>query len=278
MTYQAVGNPQVISEVPNPGTALFSSPFPSDYHPSYRNTGMTDAPPIPAFATDVPSITTGYTQAWYGEIIGECNGNGCPIPTVYRFAHEYNTGDNANFQTQSNIGVTSQDGQWALWGTDVMGTRGSISHAWATGAYTAGAFMYPTHNNTGQNDFQASTGGTTGGTEPNWDASCTTTCTDGTVTWTNLHASCNQSRASFHPSTSTVFAAGSSVYPVTNNTAHSIYYTSAGGTTGGTPPNWNTFCPAFGTCPTLDGTVQWVNQGENDCRGDILLVDLLSAH
>jgi hypothetical protein len=282
MTYQDVSG--VIDEVPYPGTRLLPNGFPSDHHDSYRDPGTTDAPPIAAFATQVPTIETGYTQAAYGEVVGECTGLGiCPLGTMYRFAHEYNTGDSANFATQNNIGNASQDGQWALWGTDVMGTRGSISPDWvANTAYSVGMFMYPTVNNSNKYDWVVSTAGTsaaTSGAEPNWN-SCTTTCADGTGTlvWTRQPASCNQLRASFAPAAGTVFAAGTSIYPVTNNTANNIYYTSAGGTTGSSVPNWNTFCPAFGACPTQDGTVQWYNKGANDCRGDVILVDLLSAH
>ncbi len=282
MTYQDVSG--VIDEVPYPGMQLLPNGFPSDHHDSYRDPGTTDAPPIPDFATQVPTIETGYTQAGYGEVVGECTGLGtCPTGTMYRFAHEYNTGDSANFATQNNIGNASQDGQWALWGTDVMGTRGSISPDWvANTAYSLGTFMYPTVNNSNKYDWVVSTAGTsaaTSGAEPNWN-SCTTTCADGTGTlvWTRQPASCNQLRAGFAPASSTVFAAGSSIYPVTNNTANNIYYTSAGGTTGPSVPNWNTFCLAFGACSTLDGTVQWYNKGANDCRGDVILVDLLSAH
>jgi hypothetical protein len=278
MTYQDVSG--VIDEVPHPGTQLLPNGFPSDHHDSYRDPGTTDAPPITDFATQVPTIETGYTQAGYGEVVGECTGLGtCALGTMYRFAHEYNTGNSAVFSDQNNIGNASQDGQWALWGTDVMGTRGSVSPAWgASTAYTLGSFMYPTSNNTAKDDFQVTTAGTSGSSQPNWGISCTTSCTDGGVTWTNLHASCNQLRAGFAPAASTVFAAGSSIYPVTNNAANNIFYTSAGGTTGSPVPNWNTFCPAFGACATQDGTVQWYNKGANDCRGDAILVDLLSAH
>ena len=289
MAYQNVSG--VIDEVPYPTTAgsssagwtsvaLLPNGFPSDHHDSYRNAGTTDSTPIPDFATQVPTITTGYTAAGYGELVGECNGLGtCSLGTMYRFAHEYNTGNSENFSNQNNIGSASQDGQFALWGTDVMGTRGSISPAWAgTTGYALGSFMYPTSNNTGKNDFQVTTAGTSSGTQPNWDSACTSTCTDGTATWTNLGASCNQLRAGFAPAATTAFSAASSIYPVTNNLANNIYSTSAGGTTGSPVPNWNTFCPAFGACPSLDGTVQWVNKGANDCRSDILLGDLVSAH
>jgi len=282
MTYQDVSG--VIDEVPYPGTQLLPNGFPSDHHDSYRDSGTTDAPPIPDFATQVPTMETGYTQAGYGEVVGECTGLGtCPLGTMYRFAHEYNTGDSANFATQNNIGNASQDGQWALWGTDVMGTRGSISPDWvANTAYSVETFMYPTVNNSNKYDWVVSTAGTsasTSGAEPNWN-SCTTTCADGTGTlvWTRQPASCNQLRAGFAPAAGTMFAAGSSMYPVTNNTANNIYYTSAGGTSGSSVPDWNTFCPAFGACPTQDGTVQWYNKGANDCRSDVILVDLLSAH
>jgi hypothetical protein len=291
MVYQSVSG--TIDEVPYPtasgssSTGWVSYPilpngFPSDHHDSYRDSGTTDTPPITTFATDVPTIETGTGfAAGYGEVVGECNGLGtCPIGTMYRFAHEYNTGGSAVFANQNNIGVSSQDGQWALWGTDVMGTRGSVSPDWiANHAYALGTFMYPTVNNGNKYDWVVSTAGTSApSTEPNWNG-CSTTCADGTGTlvWTRQPGACNQLRAGFAPAASTLFAAGSSIYPVSNNANNDIYYTAAGGTTGSPVPNWGTFCPNYGSCPTLDGTVQWVNKGANDCRSDAMLVDLTSA-
>ena len=86
---------------------------------------------------------------------------------------------------------------WA--GMFAMANDGSIGYTaggagdWAAStAYTttgANAFIYPVAGgtNTGHNAFQVTAGGTSGasGSEPNW-ASCTTTCADGTVTWTNI--------------------------------------------------------------------------------------------
>jgi hypothetical protein len=65
----------------------------------------------------------------------------------------------------------------------------------------------------------------------------------------------------------------------------------SGGTTtcmeSGTLPNWNTVCPNVGdyctsdktaTGTILDNNVLWLNLGLNSCRGDVVAVDLLSAH
>jgi hypothetical protein len=290
MVYQSVSG--TIDEVPYPTIGgsgstgwlsrdILPNGFPSDHHDSYRDSGLTDTPPIVDFATQVPTISNGALTglAYYGEVVGECTGLGtCPLGTTYRFSHIYNTGMNQSFEAQNNIGNASQDGQWALVGTDMMGTRGSTSPAWAgSAAYALGATMYPTSNNAGKYDFQVIAAGTTSGTQPDWDAACATSCVDGGVTWKNLKASCDQLRAGFSPSASTAFSGGSAVYPVSNNPNNDVYLTAAGGTTGATVPNWQVFCPSYGNCPSLDGTVQWTNEGPNDCRSDAMLIDLMSA-
>jgi hypothetical protein len=56
----------------------------------------------------------------------------------------------------------------------------------ASTAYTTGATIEPLVNNSATDIFKATTGGTSAGSEPNWGTSCATTCTDGSVTWTNL--------------------------------------------------------------------------------------------
>jgi hypothetical protein len=47
--------------------------------------------------------------------------------TVWRFAHTYNSDENVLFQTANAIGAVSQDGNYALWGSDWEGTLGSTS-------------------------------------------------------------------------------------------------------------------------------------------------------
>jgi hypothetical protein len=81
--------------------------------------------------TDVLSSVNGLDGAelpWYGVFVGVATGLGRePAKTVYEFAHEYNTGSESDFSVQNNIGVVSQDGQFAAIGTDMMGTRGSAA-------------------------------------------------------------------------------------------------------------------------------------------------------
>jgi hypothetical protein len=146
--------------------------------------------------------------------------------------------------------------------------------------------MFPTHNNTGQNDFEVTIAGISNlTTELNWDLSCQTTCTDGGVTWKNLGASCNQLRAQFSASPSTTFSTGDVIFPTRSNFHYYQYAATNSGTTGAQIPEWDKFCgPAYvgQNCPNLDGAdpggVQWFNRGASDCRGDIVLVDLLSAN
>jgi hypothetical protein len=99
----------------------------------------------------------------------------------------------------------------------------------------------------------------------------------------------NNLRGMFKPSASTAFAGddtlgagnGNTILPVTNNPNADIYRAIVGGTTASSVPNWSAFCPSVGTCLTqggLDGSVTWFNAGPNSCRGDDMILDLLSAH
>ncbi len=284
--------------------------FPADTHESNKGLGTQDEGIVTFFVDDVPATTLGNSvpssgyfanpmATYYQEVVGGATGLPTsaqpPIGTFFRFAHNFNTGSSPLFDDQNGIGNVSQDGQFAAIPTDVMGTRSSASRAWAARhTYTWGDYIYPVDNNGGGGSGFSATGydyqvtavggnssptpgttGTTGATEPNWDASCATTCTDGTggtqITWTRQPASCNQLRGSDLWAAGKAAPAGMCIYDYKTNT--DIYCTSAGGTTGSTKPS----CPQYGsTCS--DGGVTWTNMGQNDCRSDIVLVDLVSAH
>lgn len=260
----------------NRGVQMLPAPLPADYHSSYQNVSPGDQQPMMMARTDVPTSTANYTAAGYAEdTMLTTDGS----EKMYRMMHNYCTGSSPTFGIQNCIGGISQDGTLAAVATDMMGTRGSTSHGWAgTTAYALGDTIFPTSGNAANIEFLASVAGTSSGTQPTW-STCTTTCTDGGVTWTNTGKSCNNLRAYFAPAASTHFNTGDTIMPVTNNTGGEIYQAqSPGGTTGPTIPNWNAACPNYGDACAIDGTVNWKNVGPNTCRGDIVMMDLLSAH
>jgi hypothetical protein len=140
-------------------------------------------------------------------------------------------------------------------------------------------------------------GATIGATEPNWDSVCTTTgctVTDGQITWKQLPYSCNRLRGETEDvgGINAPVVGGTCIEPgAAEKDYFSIYCTPAGGIAASprpalAPGSGNTgwgdgvttgWCRGFGICPSLDGTVQWYNVGQNDCRSDLLLVDLMSA-
>jgi len=159
--------------------------------------------------------------------------------TVWRFGHNYNTGSSAGFGTQNAIGVISQQGDMLSYSSDFMDSRGDR----ITGA---------------------------------------TTCA-------------NKLRGMYQPGPSRSVNYQDTAMPVTNNTGLDIYQAvgcpNNDGTTTCTeasdPPNWNIVCPSAGDYCTSDKTaagtisdnnVLWLNLGPNTCRGDIVVMDVLSAH
>lgn len=272
----------------NPGLHILPPQgLPAQHHGTYLNAGTQDLPPMGVVQTSVPTAT--YTLGgnppgsapanlpWYGEFIAVSTDG---LSTVYRFLHIDNTGSEPNYNAQNNVGAISEDGQFAAVTTDMMGTRGSTSPDWiANHTYALGTTMFPTSGNAGGYDFQILTApsGNSGGTEPAWCQTSGCTTTDGGVTWTNLGASCNQLRAMYSPATSAAFSLNDMVFPTTKNNAGNIFKATQEGTTGSALPNWDGSCSSYGqTC--ADGGVIWTNIGPNDCRWDVMLVDLLSAH
>ena len=130
---------------------------------------------------------------------------------LYRFGHNYNTGSNPGFGIQSAIGVISQDGKMLAYTSDFMNTRGdhfsTVSPATCAnplrgqyapssgGCVTVGDYVLPVGNNGAQNIFRAVSGGSQGtcasgqvqeaATLPNWDSSCSHSCTDNGIVWQN---------------------------------------------------------------------------------------------
>ena len=196
----------VTNGVLNPDTPMLLAALPCDDHGTYQNSGTSDLTPIFTATADVPAWPTRYdvpNGACYDEI---CAFNSSGSGLTYRFGHTYNTGSSSNFSIQNNIGVNSPFGDLIAFGTDMMGVRGSNAAAntqcnnlrgqyqpAANGTVTYQDYVYPITDNSGDNIFQATSCGsnTTGATctedapLPNWDSACSTSCTDGGVTWTN---------------------------------------------------------------------------------------------
>lgn len=175
-------------------------------------------------------------------------------PTLYRFAHNHCTGSNATFSVGQCIGVVSQDGLMAMWGSDFDNTRGDAISGSTTCAHPqraqylnvkSGAVTYldntlPSANNANFNIYQAV--GFYTGTFPSGSYVASGTGTEGTAlpNWgsATLGAGC--------PTTGQYCTADHGNNPATSQ--------------------------------SLDGNVLWLNLGPNTCRSDIGLIDLTSAH
>jgi len=288
-----------------------------DQHGSGQNDSLTNPAPMLGIAnTDVPTQTYALadahalgTAAGYTEYVGaQTSGSGI----FYRFNHNFSSGIENDFAAQNNLSLSSQDGKWAMVPTDMMGTRGSRSTGtWQNNHhYVLGTSLQPLNptNNSGAYDFVVMIDGTSNASaasEPNWNT-CTPTCTDGTVTWERAAGSCNTYKSSsvwngtvytgvqrFAPALSSFVGAtvnlGDTVMPVGANDlflACGSFTTGTLSCNGGTPgtpsgaaPAWQTVCPNYGNlCTYASGGPTFVNIGQSDCRADIMLVDLLSAH
>jgi len=211
-------NLPVINGALNPGTGLISALLPCDDHGTNRNAGTGDLQPVFTLSTCRPAWTAttlgyGYVAANYGEVDAFSTS---PIGTNYRFAHVYNTGSEAAFSSQNNIGVIGPLGDIAIFGTDMMGKRGSTAAA-NTAANNLRGMYSPSKNNANvnlndtisfsngdngsQNVYQAtacSGACVEGSTLPDWNTVCPNagnTCPDGTITWTNLGPNVNRGDA-----------------------------------------------------------------------------------
>ena len=132
-----------------------------------------------------------------------------PQSAAYQFALARMITDAGNrYSAVKNVaqvsvgGIIQQSYEWGLntgadgvgipcSGTGTQCNQISGDADWAaTHVYATNAVILPTNtsNNSGCSSnpcvFKATTGGTSSGTQPTW-SSCTTTCTDGGVTWTN---------------------------------------------------------------------------------------------
>ncbi|MFZ3262448.1 MAG: hypothetical protein WA172_00470 [Terriglobales bacterium] len=283
---------------------------PWDEHGADRVSNSTDTVPVFLFNTAVPAMGrtagSGYPGSLpgYNEITGMATQlvSGCSstIATYcqYRFAHNWGTGSVPQFNGQNEQGMNSQDGILAAVASDVMGTRGSVSPDWKSAAWTYGVLINPVCSsgctNAMHSSFQqmSSAGCTAGGTEPSsWPQTPGSTISDGSCTWENVSGMygseqlpCNGLRADilatagatiyqntnvFELSNSTIFRAVSCT-PVAPATSCSFPITE------GTVPSWSG-CSTFGSQCTDAAGIVFQNIGQNDCRTDVILVDLMSA-
>jgi hypothetical protein len=268
------------------GVPLLLANLPSDMHEVWEQDDLQDRPPFCMALTDVPSITdfTGNAQlAWYGEFICAATGRGPdPLGTTYRFAHEYNTGNNASYLGQNNKGTISFDGQLTAISTDMMGTRGSLHYqgAWVSGtSYNQWQVVQDTSDSSSPHHYYVAWNSINNDTvAPHSD----------TTNWGDRGTNqCNGLRADskWDRNSATVGAAGHKIMTVSS--PYNIYQSRApGGTTGSSAPDWSTApdplvngtCPSGKVCSLTDNTVTWDNVGPNDCRTDIMLVALETAH
>jgi hypothetical protein len=109
---------------------------------------------------------------------------------------------------------------------------------------------------------------------------------------TGATACANKLRGMYQPSGGKTVTYLDTIYPgtTTDNVYQAVGCPGNGGTTtcteASSPPNWNTACPNAGDYCTSDKTatgtisdnnVLWLNLGPNTCRGEIVVMDVLSA-
>lgn len=253
---------------PNPGCKTLPLGLPSDYHPSYRGSGLLDLQPLIFFTTQVPAWggvnmqgvqgggtgVGGYCCSGYLELAAVAVGG---TQLLYRFGHNYCSGSNGTFSGENCIGVESQNGKEGAFGSDFMNTRGDT----ASGSATCGS---------------------------------------------GVGAGAGPLRGQYGPLQSRTISLNDTLYPATNNNNHYSIYKAVGfysgtfpsgsyittgtGTEGTSIPNWDTLCSTPGgyctsdggnnpaTSQSLDGNVLWLNLGKNSCNVSIGVMDLTSAH
>jgi len=166
-------------------------------HMGWLNDNATDTLPFTVSTTTYPTYEAPFDVAqcpWWDEVYTvDTNGDGL----THRLAHTNNTDQSIQFSTQQAIAAGAQSGAEALFNSDWLDTLGCTNGAtscvpngpdWlASHAYPPGYVINPNLNNVAGNSFRAS-GGTSNSSELNWGTACTSTCNDGTVSWTNLGA------------------------------------------------------------------------------------------
>jgi hypothetical protein len=259
--------------------------------------------------TDVMNTRGSRSLDWSASIsasITSISGNSTKVTVLTSVALGVTQGDAI---TVSSTG-TSYDGTWIIATgkfANHVGTYtflstlnlGTVTTGNVVTDMTAGTPVFPTGStNSLSYDYMVITTGTSV-SEPNWDASCGLTsytgpvpysCIDvgGTAVYYRIPYSCDRLRGEAPDvNVGALVSGGTCIMPSAEQSGIIIWCTVAGGTAGSTRPNWYDnsmnaiFCPLYGACPTLDGSgssaIQWYNVGQNDCRTDVVLLDLMSS-
>ena len=283
----------------NPDTAMLGAGLPSDDHGTYRNAGAQDLTPIFLATTDVPAWSTRYSAACYPEI---CAVSSDGLHTLYRFGHDYNTGSSTAFGVQNNIGVISYLGDLVAFGTDMMGTRGSSTAANtpcnnlrgmfkpASMTLAPGNTVFPlvgTNGNANGDIFQATIAGATGSSSPSggWGqvepvtitqvaATSTTATYTYTTTWGDSIVAGGTMIVSGLTNTQFNTSGSPAGTGMAVATATSSQFTISGAYT----PISTTSDSGMGYTTQPWGAATIENIGWNTCRGDVVILDALSAH
>jgi hypothetical protein len=93
---------------------------------------------------------------------------------------------------------------------------------------------------------------------------------------TAANTTCNKLRGAYKPSAGLTLSVGDTVYPVTANSGDYIYQTTTAGTSTSATPSggWD---QTVGDSVAY-GTAVLQNAGASNCRGDVVILDALSAH
>ena len=230
----------------------------------------------------------------------------------YRFAHNWGTGSVTQFNGQNEQGMNSQDGTFAAVASDVMGSRGSVSPDWsATHAFAYGADINPVCASGCTNAMHSSfaqmnaAGCTSGGTVPTtWPTVPGQTVSDGSgptaCSWQNIsqpatgstaQLACNGLRADLLQTTGATIYLGTRIFDLSTGNIYQATGCSAASTCSaanggagltatqsvaeGTLSLSNT--PAYMSTLADSNGIVWEFIGQNDCRTDVILVDLQSA-
>jgi hypothetical protein len=90
---------------------------------------------------------------------------------------------------------------------------------------------------------------------------------------------CNGLRGDYTANAGASIPLNATVFPIADNSNSNIFKAVSGApSTEGTVPNWGTVMPYYGNQFTDSNLIVWQNIGPNDCRADVVLVDLMSAH
>jgi len=302
------GTQLLATALPGDGHLVYSNDGVLDLQPIYDTT--TSVPSqggvgLPVVCGGGPGAVSGYCAAGFDEQI-MIGSSGAQM--MYRMAHNYNTASSPFYEVQNAFANVGQNGKISVFTTDGMNTRGDTVTGSATcgGGYTvAGSKTSGTFNSPGEVVIQSGTSATanltdrltsstmgigpiTGGTANNSGVWIGQT-SGGHFTPTALPlAPGGPLRGSYTPAKNGCVALNDYVMPITSSNGSVYQITSLGSATHGTCgsnyqeastalPTWSTCSSTGSTCTDSVGIV-FTNEGVNSCRGDLVLLDLLSAH